>query len=99
VTVWKGQRWSTARAYLDRARRLGTFSLVTAALVRRDGVAVGVEYERRRRPHAAMARREIVLGAGAFDTPQLLQLSGVGPAVHLRSVGIDPLVDSPQVGP
>ena len=45
-----------------------------------------------------MPRREIVLGAGAFDTPQLLQLSGVGPAVHLRSVGIDPLVDSPQVG-
>jgi choline dehydrogenase len=99
VPVWKGQRSSTARAYLDRARRLGTFSLVTAVLVRRDGVAVGVEYERRRRPHAAMAPREIVLGAGAFDTPQLLQLSGVGPAVHLRSVGIDPLVDSPQVGP
>ena len=46
----------------------------------------------------AMARREIVLSAGAYGTPQLLQLSGVGPAEHLRSVGIDPVVHSPQVG-
>jgi len=102
VTVWKGQRWSTARAYLDPARRLNTFSMVTGALVRRivirDGTAVGVEYERRGRSHTATARREIVLSAGAFGTPQLLQLSGVGPAVHLRSVGIDPVADSPQVG-
>jgi choline dehydrogenase len=102
VTVWKGQRWSTARAYLDPARRLSTFSMVTGALVRRilvrEGAAVSVEYERRGRSHKATARREIVLSAGAFGTPQLLQLSGIGPAEHLRSVGIDPLVDSPQVG-
>lgn len=102
VTVWKGQRWSTARAYLDPARRLSTFSMVTGALVRRvhvrEGAAVGVEYERRGRSHTATARHEIVLCAGAFGTPQLLQLSGIGPADHLRSVGIDPLADSPQVG-
>jgi choline dehydrogenase len=102
VTVWKGQRWSTARGYLDGARRLANFTLVSGALVRRvvirDGAAVGVEYERRGRPHTAMARREIVLSAGAYGTPQLLQLSGVGPAGHLRSVGIDPVVNSPQVG-
>jgi len=102
VTVWKGQRWSTARGYLDQARRLENFSMVTGALVRRvvirDGAAVGVEYERRGRCFTAMARREIVLSAGAYGTPQLLQLSGVGPAVHLRAVGIDPVVDSPRVG-
>jgi choline dehydrogenase len=102
VTVWKGQRWSTARAYLDQARRLGNFSLVSGALVRRivirDGAAVGVEYERRGRSYTATARREIVLSAGTYGTPQLLQVSGVGSAEHLRSVGIDPVVDSPQVG-
>jgi choline dehydrogenase-like flavoprotein len=102
VTVWKGQRWSTARAYLDQARRLPNFSIATGALVRRvvirDGAAVGVEYERRGRSFTATARREIVLSAGAYGTPQLLQLSGVGRAEYLRSVGIDPVVDSPHVG-
>jgi choline dehydrogenase len=102
VTVWKGQRWSAARGYLDRARRLPNFSVVSGALVRRvvirDGAAAGVEYERRGRVFTATARREIVLSAGAYGTPQLLQLSGVGPAEHLRTVGIDPVVDSPLVG-
>ncbi len=102
VTVWKGQRWSTARAYLDPVRRRSNFSMVTGALVRRvvidDGTAVGVEYERKGRREIARASREIVLSAGAFGTPQLLQLSGIGPAEHLRSVGIAPVVDSPQVG-
>jgi choline dehydrogenase len=102
VTVWKGQRWSTARAYLDHAQRLENFAVVSGALVRRivirDGAAVGVEYDRRGRSLTATARREIVLSAGAYGTPQLLQLSGVGPAEHLRSVGIDPIVGSPRVG-
>jgi choline dehydrogenase len=102
VTVWKGQRWSTARAYLDPVRRRSNFSLVTRALVHRvvfeDAVAVGVEYERKGRRHTVTARREIVLCAGAFGTPPLLQLSGVGPADHLRTVGITRVVDSPLVG-
>src|SRR6478735_1579778 len=97
VTVWKGQRWSTARAYLDQARRLGNFSLVRRIVIR-DDAAVGVEYERRGRSYTATTRREIVLSAGAYGTPQLLQVSGIGLAEHLRSVGIDPVVDSPQVG-
>ncbi len=67
-------------------------------MVIRDGRAVGVEWERRGRKGAAAARSDIVLSAGAFNTPHLLQLSGIGPAEHLRSVGIEPLVDSPEVG-
>ena len=102
VTVWRGQRWSTARAYLDSARRRANLTIITRALVHRvvlrSSRAVAVEYERRGQLRVAGARREIVLSAGAFGTPQLLQLSGIGPAQHLRRVGISTVVDSPQVG-
>ena len=64
----------------------------------RNGRAVGVEYRRRGRMHEAVADRELIVSAGALSTPKLLQLSGVGPADHLRSVGITPIVDSPRVG-
>ena len=77
-------------------------SVVTKAEVRRviirNGRAIGVEYRRRGRAQQAFADQEVVVSAGAFGTPQLLQLSGVGPADHLRSVGITTLVDSPRVG-
>jgi choline dehydrogenase-like flavoprotein len=90
------------RNHTYRVANDANLSLVSGALVRRivirDGAAVRVEYEHRGRTHAATARREIVLSAGAYGTPQLLQLSGVGPAEHLRSVGIDTAVDSPRVG-
>jgi choline dehydrogenase len=102
VTVWKGQRWNTARAYLPAARRRSNFTLVTGALVHRvvirDGRAVGVEYERKGQRVIASANREVILSAGAYGTPQLLQLSGVGAADHLRAVGITPVVESPRVG-
>ena len=48
--------------------------------------------------HEAVADRELIVSAGALNTPKLLQLSGVGPADHLRSVEITPIVDSPRVG-
>jgi choline dehydrogenase len=99
VNIYKGQRWSAARGYLRHQRNL---TVITKALVDRliirDGRATGVEYRRRGRAHQAFANQEIVLSAGAFGTPHLLQLSGVGPADHLRRVGISPLVDSPRVG-
>ncbi|MCX2928839.1 GMC family oxidoreductase N-terminal domain-containing protein [Mycobacterium sp. CVI_P3] len=102
VTIWKGQRWNAARAYLPAARRRSNFTVVTGALVHRvvirDGRAVAVEYERKGQRLRVGANREIVLSAGAYGTPQLLQLSGIGPAAHLRSVGIAPIVDSPAVG-
>ncbi len=102
VTIWKGQRWNTARGYLTDATRRPNLTVRTAALVHRvvirDGRAVGVDYERKGRREIAGARREVVLCAGAFGSPQLLQLSGIGPADHLRSIGVECLVDSPHVG-
>ncbi|GAY18146.1 GMC family oxidoreductase [Mycobacterium sp. shizuoka-1] len=102
VTIWKGQRWNTSRAYLPGARRHSNFTVVTGALVHRvvirEGRAVGVEYERKGRLLRAGANRDVILSAGAYGTPQLLQLSGVGAPDHLRSVGITPVVDSPRVG-
>ena len=91
VNIHKGQRWSTARGYLRRQNNLTT---VTKASVRRviirNGRAVGIEYRRRGRAQQAFADQEVVLSAGAFGTPHLLQLSGIGPADHLRRVGVTP---------
>jgi len=99
ATIHHGERWTTARGYL---RHQPNLTVVTKAQVRRvvirDGRAVGVEYLRRGRLHMASVNREIVVSAGSFATPQLLQLSGVGPADHLRGVGVTPIVDSPRVG-
>jgi choline dehydrogenase len=59
---------------------------------------VGVEYEQGGRLQTARAEREVVLCAGAYGSPQLLMLSGIGPAEHLREVGVEPVVESPNVG-
>lgn len=102
VTVWHGRRWSAARAYLAPARRRKNLTVLKHALacrvVIRDGRAVGVEFERRGKRTTAGARGDIVLAAGAFGTPHLLQLSGVGEAAHLREIGVDCVVDNPAVG-
>ena len=99
VNIYEGQRWSAARGYLRDQKNL---TVVTKALVDRviirNGRAVGVEYRRRGRAQQVFADQEVVVSAGAFGTPQLLQVSGIGPADHLRRVGVTPLVDSPRVG-
>ena len=99
VTIHGGQRWNTARGYLNGQTNL---TVVTGARVRRvilrNGRAVAVEYRRRGRVETATADHEVIVSAGAYGTPQVLQLSGIGPADHLRSVGVTPLVDSPRVG-
>jgi choline dehydrogenase len=99
VTIHRGQRWSAARGYL---RRRPNLTILTRAHVQRvvvrAGRAVAVEYCRRGRVHTAVADREIIVSAGAYGTPQLLQLSGIGPADHLCAVGVSPVLDSPTVG-
>ncbi len=102
VTAKDGRRCSTADAFLRHALERPNVELVTHATVRRvvlDGTrAVGVEYEHEGALHTAVAEREVVLSAGAYNSPKLLMLSGIGPAAHLRELGIDVVVDSPNVG-
>jgi choline dehydrogenase len=99
VTIYRGQRWSTARGYLSGQSNLTVVKRAQVhRVIVRGGRAVGVEYRHRGRMQQSFADREIVLSAGAFGTPQLLQLSGIGPADHLRGAGITALMDSPRVG-
>ena len=101
-TIHEGKRESAARAYLRPALRGRNVSLRTGAYVTRvvmDGVrATGIEYMRLGRRHVVHAAKEVILSGGVFNSPQLLMLSGIGPADHLREVGIEPVIDSPYVG-
>lgn len=100
-TIRRGRRLSAARAYLHPVRRRSNLTVRTSALVHRvifDGErAVGVEYRHGGRLHRAQAG-EVVLCGGAINTPQLLQLSGVGEAAHLDTLGIPVVADRPGVG-
>jgi len=102
VTAARGMRSSAASGYLRPARRRSNLTVITGAHASRilfDGRrATGVEFIRKQRVFQAYADREVVLTAGAINSPQLLMLSGVGPADQLRKHGIDPLLDLPGVG-
>jgi choline dehydrogenase len=102
VTQKRGARASTASAYLRPAMRRPNLSVVTGAQatrIRFEGRrARGVAYRRGGTLTTAHAEREVILAGGAINSPQLLMLSGVGPADHLRAVGIDVVHDLPDVG-
>jgi choline dehydrogenase len=102
LTAKNGRRWSTARGYLRQARRRPNLVVEPEALATRllfDGrCATGVEYRQGGTTHRAYADAEVILSGGAFNSPQLLQLSGVGPAEVLRDLGIDVIADMPGVG-
>lgn len=102
VTQKAGERWSAARAYVDPARHRPNLSVRTGALVERilieDGRATGVVLRRGKEQEVLRARGGVVLSAGAFNSPQILMLSGVGPAEHLTDHGIAPVVDRAAVG-
>jgi choline dehydrogenase len=102
MTVWKGRRWSSANAYLRPAMARGNVDLVTGAMVDRvvfEGkTAVGVEFVRRGTRHRVNARAEVVLAAGAINSPQILQRSGIGPGKVLQAAGVDVRVDRAGVG-
>jgi choline dehydrogenase len=102
VTCKKGRRWSVADAYLrpvlDRASlTVETFALVTR-VVFEGARAVGVAYSKDGQEVVVRASREVILSGGAVNSPQVLMLSGVGPAAHLRELGLDVVVDLPGVG-
>jgi choline dehydrogenase-like flavoprotein len=99
VTQRRGERWSAARAYLSPRPNL---AIRTGGLVERitieAGRATGVVVTRGGRQESLRARSGVVLSAGAFGSPQLLMLSGVGPARHLAGLGIAVRLDRPAVG-
>ncbi|SDI81083.1 choline dehydrogenase [Frankineae bacterium MT45] len=102
VTCKKGVRWSVADAYLRPALDRPNLTVQTGALVQRvllqGNRATGVSYRLGGHVYEAMAEREVILSGGAVNSPQLLMLSGIGPAGHLREIGIDVAVDLPGVG-
>ena len=105
LTTWKGWRWSTAKGYLKPARSRANLVVETEAqatqIIMNGTRAVGVRYRKDGKSGHdvdAYADREVLLSAGAILSPQLLQLSGIGPAELLRKHGIPVVVDLPGVG-
>jgi choline dehydrogenase len=102
LTARNGRRCSTARGYLKPARGRSNLRVESSALATRilfEGRrAVGVEYRQNGALRQARASGEVILSGGAFNSPQLMQLSGVGPADLLRQHGIDVVADMPGVG-
>ncbi|QRY79326.1 GMC family oxidoreductase N-terminal domain-containing protein [Pseudomonas sp. PDNC002] len=102
INTRAGMRCSAADAFLRPAMRRSHVRLITQALARRvvfDGRrAAGIEFERHGQLLSARSRREVILCAGAINSPQLLQLSGVGPADLLQRLGIPVVLDQPMVG-
>jgi choline dehydrogenase len=98
----RGRRWSAARAYLHPAMKRPNLTVRTRTLVGKvvmEGTrAVGVEYSHRGSAPETVRANEVILCGGAFNSPQLLQLSGIGNAAELRAVGVEPVVDLPGVG-
>ena len=101
-TIKAGRRASTARSYLHPALGRGNLRLLTSARVRRlllrGRRVVGVEYERGGVIEALYANREVILAGGAFNSPQILLLSGVGPSSDLHRLGIEPVLNLSNVG-
>ena len=102
TTRYKGQRFSSARAFLNPNRKRPNFDIVTETDVLRilfeDRRATGVAIRDKGGERTVHANREIILSCGAFQTPKLLQLSGIGPRTLLEPLGVKLVVDAPDVG-
>lgn len=102
TTSRAGLRRSQGRTFLRSARRRRNLTVQTGSRVTRvvvqHGRAVGVELEKGRGREVLYANREVIVSSGAINTPRLLLLSGIGPADELKSVGITPVHDAPEVG-
>lgn len=101
-TVRKGRRWSSADAFLRPAQTRANLTVISQALVEKltlkEGRAVGVTYRQGGAVHKVGANREVILSAGAVNSPQILQLSGLGPADLLQRHGVTVVADLPEVG-
>src|SRR5262249_10310516 len=102
ATIRNGIRCSTSVGFLEPVRARANLTVETNTLVTRlvveNGRAVGVEYVVGDRKHVARAEREVILCAGAIGSPQMLLLSGIGPADELRAHGIGVVADVRGVG-
>jgi choline dehydrogenase-like flavoprotein len=102
ATIRNGRRCSAAAAFLRPALARGHVKLVqhahSSGLILDGKRALGVTYTANGETYRAFAEREVILAAGVFNTPQLLMLSGIGPAEHLREHGIPCVADLPGVG-
>jgi choline dehydrogenase len=102
TTTNNRRRWSTAAAYLRPARKRANLVVQTHAHATRvlveNGRAVGVEFRTPQGLRTARASSEVIVSGGAFGSPQLLLLSGIGPAQHLHDMGIAVIHDLPGVG-
>lgn len=102
VNQRSGLRWNTARGFLRPAMRRGNLRVVTNALVRRitlEGLrATGVEWLANNSPFYARAAGEVILAAGAINSPKVLELSGIGQASRLASLGVPVIKDVAGVG-
>ena len=101
MTVWQGERWSAAKAYLKPALKRENCDLIRAfarRVVIEDGRATGVEVERNGQIEVIGANAEVILAASSLNSPKLLMLSGIGPAQHLAEHGIPLVADRAGVG-
>jgi choline dehydrogenase len=102
LNTWRGWRWSTAKGYLKPARQRPNLTVITRAQATRlqwqGRRATGVEFVQDGQMRVVQAAREVILSAGAIQSPQLLQLSGVGPQDLLRQHGLDVVHHLPGVG-
>jgi choline dehydrogenase-like flavoprotein len=101
-TIFRGRRWGNAEAFLEPALGRDNVQLATSAFVTKlliDGNRVsGVEYSHKGTLQRAHAARDVILCAGTYNSPQILMLSGIGPADHLTKVGIRVIQNMPAVG-
>ena len=100
-TVWKGQRWSAANAYLKPALKRSNLSIhkcLARRIIIENQRAVGVEVQRGNDVYVIHAHQEVILAASAINSPKLLMLSGIGPAAQIKKVGVDVIANRPGVG-
>ena len=102
VTQKDGERWSAARAYIEPLKESGNLRILTRTLVEKlvieHGRVTGAAIRRGNTREVITARKGVILSAGTFNSPQILMLSGIGPAAHLRDHGIAVAIDKPAVG-